>query len=356
MPYKEGRKWRGTVMIDGVRRQRTFSTKGEAARWEVAERERIRRISSEPTATDLLTLCNRYLDYIEPRVTGKVFGEKKALARTILGAWGNPPVLAITPEMVSDYLSAQAAARSNNAANKDRKNLLALFNWGLKVLGIPHNPVRSISRLPHQRAVQYTPSQEDMLKVLAAATREEEVFLRCYLQTGARRSEIFRLTWEDVNFEKRTITLATRKTRGGEMRRDPLPMTDGLAAELKWWYETPERKFRDQPWVFVDHHSGPNTGHPYKVRRRFLASLCERAGVRPFGFHALRRFVASYLADVEKVSSKVIQRILRHGSVRTTERYLDRLFSDLRGTVNLLDRVGVKSGVKRSGKAVENGE
>ena len=54
------------------------------------------------------------------------------------------------------------------------------------------------------------------------------------------------------------------------------------------------------------------------------------------GYHALRRYVASVLADTHKVSSKMIQRILRHKKVSTTERYIGSINHDLKGTLDLL--------------------
>ena len=362
MPYKEikrGKKiWVGKVMVDGIRRRMVCATRAEAVQWEAAERKRLKRISSGLTDTDLLTLCNRYLDYIKPRVTPKTFDEKRRLCRTILGQWGNPPVAAVTPEMVSNFISEQAQARSNNAANKDRKNVLALFSWGEKILGLSHNPVHAIGRLPHQRVVQYTPPQEDVLKVLAAATRFERVFLNCYLNTGARRSEILRLAWDDVSFQSRSIVLTTHKTRGGEARRDSLPMNDELYNELKWWWDNRPREHRNQPYIFPQFYGPDERGNNWKGEQRanrLLKRLCKKAGVRPFGYHALRRFVASHLADNEKISSKVIQRILRHQSLATTERYIQRVNKDLLGVLELLPGAGANPGAKRSSKGVNNG-
>ena len=67
-----------------------------------------------------------------------------------------------------------------------------------------------------------------------------------------------------------------------------------------------------------------------------METLCKKAGVKPFGFHALRRYVASVLADTHKVSAKTIQRILRHKKVTTTERYIQNINQDLAGVMNLL--------------------
>jgi integrase len=68
-----------------------------------------------------------------------------------------------------------------------------------------------------------------------------------------------------------------------------------------------------------------------------MRGLCKRAGVDEFGFHALRRHVASVLADTHKLSSKTIQRILRHRNVTTTERYIQNINHDLAGVMALLN-------------------
>jgi len=69
--------------------------------------------------------------------------------------------------------------------------------------------------------------------------------------------------------------------------------------------------------------------------------LCKRAGIRPFGFHALGRYVASVLADTHKVSAKRIQLILRHKNLSTTERYIQNINEDLKDTLELLSIVRV---------------
>jgi integrase len=68
-----------------------------------------------------------------------------------------------------------------------------------------------------------------------------------------------------------------------------------------------------------------------------MRTLCKRAAVKPFGFHAIRHMVASILNDTHKVSEKRIQKILRHQSQRTTEIYLHSLEADLRDTMKLLE-------------------
>ena len=341
MPYKQGRKWRGVVKIDGVRYQALRNTKGAAGDWEREKRAELKRMDRQiPTGMDLETLCNKYLDYAA-RFSANTFQEKKTLCRRILHAFDNVQVADITPDMVLNYLESRARDVSANTYNRDRKNLMAMWTWGRDILDLKTNPIAKIKKRPHDRKPQYTPPTEDILKILAVATREEKAFLSCYLQTGARRSEIFRWTWvDDINFERREYRLGTRKTQDGSMIYEWFPMSDELYADL--WWQWNSRPIKNSPWVFVcTSPNHPHYGKPFTYRHKFMKGLCKRAGVRPFGFHALRRYVASVLADTHKVSAKRIQRILRHQSLATTERYIHHINQDLQGTLNLLSETKV---------------
>lgn len=341
MPYRQGKKWRAVVTYMGKRYQKLFRNKRDAVEWESSTRKDLEKTEKLlQTGMDLVTFCTKYLDYAT-RYSGKTYEEKKGLCRRLIIAWGQDCIVQqVTPDMVLSFLDEQANTRSANASNRDRKNLLAMWNWGIDIFDFHGNPVVKIKKRPHDRKPQYTPPTNDVLRVLAVADREEKVFLDCYLQTGARRSEIFRWTWnDDINFERQEYRLGTRKTRDGSMEYEWFPMSDDLYEALKWQWQN--RQFKESPYVFVSVQPGPNYGKPFKVRRRFLAGLCDRAGVKPFGFHGLRRYVASVLADTHKVSAKTIQRILRHKNIQTTERYIHNINNDLKDTLNLLSGGGI---------------
>lgn len=345
--------WKGQVRHEGKIYRKNCRTKREAEEWEHAKKAELKEGSQAQTqtGTDSGNFFNQYLDHAKLAFTEGVYKEKKTLVTRFLEMFGNVSVHDVTPEMVHEYLQKQAQTRSGYSANRDRKNLLAMWHWGQQILDLPRNPVAKMRPYPHERGPQYTPPTEDVLKLLAAATPEERVFLQCYLQTGARRGEIFRWTWnEDVNFERREVRLGTRKTRDGSMEYEWLPMSDELYDELWWWFK--HRPIKDTPYVFVSTSEKPGRhyGKPYTERRWFMATLCKRAGVKPFGFHALRRYVASVLADTHKVSAKTVQRILRHKHLATTERYIQNLNKDLKSVVDLL---GTKSTPKSTPKSTK---
>ncbi|MFP4350248.1 MAG: tyrosine-type recombinase/integrase [Desulfococcaceae bacterium] len=55
-----------------------------------------------------------------------------------------------------------------------------------------------------------------------------------------------------------------------------------------------------------------------------MRRMCDRAGVKRFGFHAIRHLTATILYN-RGYEVAIIQSILRHKSPNTTERYLKTL-------------------------------
>ena len=89
------------------------------------------------------------------------------------------------------------------------------------------------------------------------------------------------------------------------------------------------RERASSEYIFCD-----EDGQPFKHRQHLMRRLCRRAGVKKFGFHAIRHLSASILAH-EGVDVPTIQYILRHKSITTTSRYLHRLGV----TENVMDKV-----------------
>jgi integrase len=157
------------------------------------------------------------------------------------------------------------------------------------------------------------------------ANRDEQDFIECIYHLLARKSEIVRPTWEDVNFEERWGRLYTRKRRGGDLQADYLPMNKTLYRVLRHRWE---RRDKTTPYVF---QFGANK-IGYMMER-----LCKRAGVKRFGFHAIRHHVASILNDPKKASMKQIQKLLRHLRQTTTETYLHEIEGSLHKAISILD-------------------
>ncbi|MBR4608200.1 MAG: tyrosine-type recombinase/integrase [Lachnospiraceae bacterium] len=334
---KDGRiRWKGRVQKMGQIKQKLFNTKAEALAWEAQERAADWEAKTD-TACSLKDWAEKYLDHAG-KYDRKTYNEKRQALRELFAATTgkgkarqqivNPmaPVTSLTSGKVLAALRAQFGTRSGNALNKDRKNLVAAWNWGVKYLGLPMPNPCLVDRFPEERHPRYIPSEEDFWKVYAQARGQDRIMLLCYLHLGARRSEIFRLAWEDVDFDNSRVRLYTRKRRDGSLEYDWLPMTDELASSLRWWWEN--RTFPDSTHVFIcEDKTGfcrGQYGKPFKQRLHFMAELCRRAKVKPFGFHAIRHLTATILYKMGQPVS-VIQAILRHKSPTTTSIYLHKL-------------------------------
>lgn len=322
----------GQVRKRGQRIERVFWTKSEAKDWE----SRQKRIPIEDwrktTVTDftLGDLAEQYLNFSASRHTRKTYEEKKAVFMRLLEIVKRTlPAADLRPKQILEYLTSQASARSGYAANKDRKNLVAAWNWGIKYHGLPQVNPCLVDRFPEERAPRYIPPEKDFWRVYRVARGQDRVMLLAYLHLGARRSELFRLTWDDLDLDHQTARLATRKRKEGSWAYDTLPLTDRLATAL---LQHRRRAKKDTSLVFAD----PQSGEGYRYRLHVMKKLCVRAGVRHFGFHAIRHLTGSILAS-QGVPLIQIQRILRHQALATTERYIHML-DDLRKSMEAFSR------------------
>lgn len=337
MPYLDRmrKKWKGVVKRGNERFTRLFQTKTEAKVWEAEKLKELENpnLETPETVMDLLMVSNDYLDFCRRRFSSTTYGEKKKLCKDVLKKWGNVDINSITPTMVMKHLEDRAKKVSDNTWNRDRKNLLAMFNWARKIKGITHNPVINIERLPEDKKPEYIPSGEDIDKVIMASNGQDRVMLQCYYFTFARRGEIFDWTWDDINFEKQWYRLWTKKRLHSDKQADyfPLPEESELYKALKWQWE---HRNKNSQYVFTD----PETGEKFTERKRFMKGLCKRAGVKPFGFKAFRKYGPSVLNDIHRVSIKKLQRLLRHQKQTTTEIYLKKIDDDLSVGLKLLEK------------------
>lgn len=342
MPSKKNRRgktrWYGRVQRDGQRIEKVFDTRIEALNWEAQMRQAPESnpepeptpVETEIPTVSLLEWATEYLEFSE-KFNAKVFSEKKtAFKRLFKIIDPHSSVDAITPALAYRFLNKQFRERSGYAANKDRKNLVAAWNWGIKFLDFPEkNPFQKVDQFPHDEKGHYVPPVADFWKVCDAATGQDRIMLLTYLYTAARRGELYRLRWEDVDFDSQRIRLFTRKKRGGSLTGDWLPMNDPLIEAL-----SEHRKSAANDWVFVQQR-GHYKGHPYREKRDFPKNICRRVGVKEFGCHGIRGLTASILAK-EDVPMIAIQQVLRHQKLSTTERYV-RGIEPVRPYLNVLD-------------------
>jgi integrase len=315
------------VRKKGKRKEKLFKTKKEAVAWEAEmKRKPVEEWEEKTDTVCLIDWADDYMSFAKSSFSVKTYEEKRSVFKRFLKEFdpGNP-VSQVKMADVMKYIMTQNDKRSGNAANKDRKNLVAAWNWGMKYMNPPlpgPNPCL-VERMPEVRQPRYVPPEEDFWKIYEVAVGQDKVMLLSLLHLAARRGEIFRLTWEDVDFGNKRVRLWTSKRKGGVLEFDWLPMTQELRKSLRWWWE--HRPIKNSPYVFVCLEEKPfcmeHYGEPFKERSKFMRRICDRAKVKRFVFHAIRHLSASILYN-RGYEVAVIQAILRHKSANTTDRYL----------------------------------
>ena len=309
------------------------------------QRKSVKDWNGKTVTTSLGDWAQKYLNYARSRFSTKTYKEKCLAFRLLFKEIDKAlSINELKPADVLKYVVKQKEERSGYAANKDRKNLVAGWNWGMKYLNPPlpgPNPCL-VEKMAEIRSPRYVPPEEDFWKIYAVTEGQDKVMLLTFLHLAARRGEVFRMAWEDVDFINGRIRLWTRKRMGGTYEYDWLPMTQELRKKLRWWWE--HRPIKDKPYVFLSLNEHPgqkeNYGHPFVSNQKFMRRICKKAGVKYFGFHAIRHLTASILYQQgEPVAN--IQAILRHQSAGTTELYLKSV--GLEGMRAALETISLKS-------------
>ena len=139
---------------------------------------------------------------------------------------------------------------------------------------------------------------------------------------GLRASELLGLRWEDVDFERRTISI--RRSYVGKSVDDTktpdseqeLPMHDDLIFVLRQWREEQEPV---NGWLF----GNLITGRPFwrgQLQKDHLIPAGERIGIRGLGWHAFRHTYRAMMRDSD-ITLEQQKSLMRHSDISMTIRY-----------------------------------
>jgi len=343
--FKKGKGWRFDFTMNGVRHTQAWYETKTKARQAAAERRKevLEPPTKVETATDMdfLELVNKRLDHVQAHNSEQHYAEYRSRAKRWIEYWGSLKCSQIMPQIIEDFVLERRKV-SNHTANKELTCLRATFNFGKKKRWLMSNPTEELEFLPEEKKRRYVPSSEDIEKLIAVAGTDTQDYLVVMRDTLARSIEINRLTWNDVDCRERSVTLYTRKKKGGHLTPRTVPMTERV-------YQILFRRFtkRDptKPWIFWHRYWSRKARKwvegPYKERKRIMTTLCAKAGVPYFRFHPLRHSGASVM-ERNNVPVSSIQKLLGHESRLTTEIYLHSLGESEKEAMAIFERASQK--------------
>jgi integrase len=308
-------------------------TKAEARRAREERRTKVKQeiengLQNPSWPLTYLETVNSYLQFSQRRHATETFKYKQHVYK-LFGNFirSDLPLQSITSSVVSEYL---ATLTTGPVYNAHRKDLGALFSYAMRVLEVPlvKNPCQVIEKMPQGRRQKKTWTIEEFKRLLGCLIPEEKPMVLALAYTLARIDEVLRLKVSDVNLTENFLTLYTRKNKDGSFRGRNIPIGDQLKEIL-----TPFCQGRQgDEFIFIN----PKTGTRFNRRPKMMRTICRRAGITHYGFHAIRHFITSYLYDKKDVGKTDLQRLLGHQTPTTTDIYINGLDDNLRAPVEKL--------------------
>ena len=156
-------------------------------------------------------------------------------------------------------------------------------------------------------------SRGEVEQILAhAANLKHRTMLMTAYAAGLRLNEVLHLRVADIDSARMTIRVEQGK--GGQDRYTVLSARLLTALRRYWTIARPA------PWLFPSQETG-HPMHPTALQRAY-GQAKRRAGItKPGGIHGLRHAFATHLLEAG-VDLHTIQRLMGHGHISTTTRYI----------------------------------
>jgi len=166
---------------------------------------------------------------------------------------------------------------------------------------------------PRYKPVEKTPfilTEQEIDSVISACSKQLATFLQVAKETGARRGEIFDITWDDIDFVRKTIRITPEK--GSKAR--VFQMSEKLIAMLHNLPKTQKHRI----WVYK---TGAHVGRALRKQRKRISHKLANPRLKRIHCHMLRYWKGS----IEYAKTKdplYVQKLLGHKNLKMTLRYI----------------------------------
>ena len=291
-----------------------------------------------------LTLGQFYEKYLEQhlKLRGKRIKNPESYYKLYLSPWRRRKMSGIKRTDVQALHAEIAVDKGGVTANRVYQLLRAMYNranyWG-DYAG--ENPAAGIDRYPEKSRKRFL-QPDEMPRFFAALAESDETlrdFVLLALLTGARRSNVQSMRWDQLHLGRATWDIPVTKTGDSHI----VPLVSEAVAVLQ------HRQDRsDSEWVFP---SRGKSGHLVEPKKAWK-DLLERAGIEDLWIHDLRRTLGSWQA-ASGASLTTIGEMLGHKNVSTTAIYARLNLDPVRQSVNAATRAMLVAGKVVEGEVEE---
>jgi len=177
---------------------------------------------------------------------------------------------------------------------------------------LPKNFINEQRRPRQDKRLPVVLSKTEIKKILAAEKNfKHRILIILVYSSGLRVSEVAKLRKEEIDITRNVLTV-----KMGKGCKDRVTIVSKAAIkDLQDYYI----KYKITDWVFPSSYSG---GHlTIRTAQHIFKHALKAAGIKkPASIHCLRHSFATHLYEAG-IEIHIIQKLLGHASVRTTERY-----------------------------------
>lgn len=332
----DSNKFRVNIMVGGIRMSRTCDSIDDAK----YVRQQFTAgvdVSKQPVASQSWTVRKAIDGYIDMRIgtstssktdMSKFTSYRKLIlqqlgADTLLNSLDKPSVSKLYDHMVSKGYSASYINYTGTIVN-------GLQKYAYERGGKREQPTRMARMKVTEGRQRYLTGSEthDMFNYFAVHQYYDiSNLVRCYLDTGARKSELLELQWSDVDMDNDKLTFNGIRTKNAKSRT--IPMT----SQVKQILQELHNRRHNSPLVFA-HITEQQLYDAWNKMREALGLSSDEQ----FVVHMLRHTCCTQLLS-EGVNPKVVCAWMGHASLQETDKYAHAIPSHLDTAAQALDNI-----------------
>jgi integrase len=346
--YKRGDDYVLNIQVDGERIHRAVGKTLKEAREAEAKiraRARDRRLLGQKgrRLVPFDRAAREYLDHVKDTLSSRTYELEETDYRVHLEPYFKfIHVSEISNDTLKDYQKKKKKVKCEKTGQK----------YGNRTVNIHMGLIRKIRRYAIDKGyialdeLKYPMLTEPTKKHAFLTPAEKKAFLKNFAYelsgkraevqalTGLRPKEAAYLSWDDVDFEMKSIRVRSKPEDGfviKTMQQRVIPLNKRALAILKELKKKRDRSLRKSPWVFS------KTERPVLNIRRAIDTAARKAGITKKITPNMLRHTFASISLAKGANIKSIQELLGHASLGTTMKYLHAIDKTLRDAVDLLD-------------------
>ena len=320
--YKD---WTGKVCKST---KRGFNTKREAEEW-LRNFLQVQKHDLDMKFSDFVSI---YMDDMKGRLREHTMINKRyIIADKLLPYFGQKPMNEITVADIRAWQNMLMEKGYSQTYLKTINNQLsAIFNFAVRYYELSSNPCRKAGSMGKAKAEEKQFWIKEEFQEFIDSLMDKRVSWMAFMVlfwTGMRIGELLALTWEDIDFDARTLTInkSYQRLKGKDVVTAPktpkanrkISLPDFLVADLQDYHDS----------LYKPDGSDRVLPISKSTLEKDMVTGCERSGVKKIRIHDIRHSHASLLAKM-RVPIKEVSERLGHENIETTLNTYSHLYPD----------------------------